>query len=72
MRDPTEQARRAMLAETAPDYTGPTWDTRALQEAYYVIGFCAPFVVVTRKADGVRGSLRFTHSPRVYFDFKEG
>jgi hypothetical protein len=37
-----------------------------------VIGFAAPFVVVRRKSDGVKGTLEFTHSPRVYFDFKPG
>jgi len=46
-----------------------TWDTQALQEDFTVVGFAAPFVVVTRKSDGVRGSLMFTHRPRLYFSF---
>lgn len=45
------------------------WDTAALQRDFDVIGFQAPFVVVYRKSDGVRGSLEFTHSPRVYFNW---
>ena len=49
---------------------GQTWDTQQLQEDFRVVGFSAPFVVVIRKSDGVKGSLEFTHSPRVYFDFK--
>jgi hypothetical protein len=30
----------------------------------------APFAVVRRKTDGVRDSLTFLHSPRLYFDFQ--
>lgn len=41
--------------------------TDEMRERYTVIGFMAPFVVVDRKADGVRGSLEFTHMPRRYF-----
>jgi hypothetical protein len=47
----------------------PTWDTAELQRDFEVEGFCAPFVVVRRKSDGVRGSLQFNHNPRVYFGF---
>lgn len=47
------------------------WDTQELQRDFDVIGFAAPFVVVKRKSDGVKGSLEFTHYPRVYFDFVE-
>lgn len=47
----------------------PQWDTTALQHDFIVHAFSAPFVVVTRKSDGVRGTLQFTHAPRVYFNF---
>ena len=47
-----------------------TWDTTQLQADFTVHGFSAPYVVVTRKADGVKGSLQFEHSPRVYYGFK--
>lgn len=47
------------------------WDTYTLQMDYEVEGFQAPYVVVTRKSDGKRGSLRFTHRPRWYYDFTE-
>jgi len=50
---------------------GQTWDTRSLQEDFTVEGFSAPYVAVVRKSDGKRGTLEFTHSPRVYFGFKE-
>lgn len=49
---------------------GQTWDTQQLQEDFTVVGFAAPFVVVVRKADGVKGSLEFKHSPRIYFGFR--
>ena len=48
---------------------GPTWDTQELQRDYEVLGFAAPFVHVKRRSDGVRGTLEFKHSPRVYFGF---
>ncbi len=48
-----------------------TWDTTQLQEDFSVIGFSAPYVVVIRKADGVKGTLEFIHALRVYFDFTE-
>ena len=32
--------------------------------------FLAPLVVVTRRADGVKGTLEFTHMPRYYFGFQ--
>ena len=44
-----------------------SWDTAELQEDFEVLGFLAPFVVVRRKSDGVRGTLEFTHAPRLYF-----
>ena len=55
---------------TGTEPTGETWDTEALQRDFTVEGFSAPFVVVRRKSDGVRGTLEFKHSPRIYFDFK--
>lgn len=46
------------------------WDTAELQRDFQVHTFAAPFVVVTRKADGVKGTLQFNHNPRVYFGFQ--
>jgi hypothetical protein len=48
-----------------------TWDTTQLQEDFTVTSFLAPYVFVIRKADGKRGTLRFQHHPRLYFDFVE-
>ncbi len=52
--------------------TGPQrqqWTTDQLRAEFEVIGFSAPYVVVIRKADQVKGTLEFTHAPRVYFGF---
>lgn len=46
---------------------GPTWNTEELRRDFDVLGFQAPFVVVRRKSDGVKGSLQFDHSPRRYY-----
>jgi hypothetical protein len=76
MHDDTEAARRALVptmpAELAARVeAGETvWDTAELTRDFTVTGFLAPFVTVTRKADGVAGTLMFAHSPRYYFAWK--
>ena len=75
MSDPTEATRRAMI-ETGQPYrdletTGQRWTGDELRRDFTVLQFMAPFVVVARKSDGVKGSLEFTHSPRVYFNWQE-
>ena len=75
MNDSTEGARRVQqaAANALPDEAlkgAETWDTEALQRDFEVIGFLAPYVVVVRRSDGVRGTLCFRHHPRVYFDFR--
>jgi len=70
----TDNIRREMIETGQPALdlaanTDPTWDTDAVREQFEVLGFAAPFVVVRRKSDGVKGSLEFTHSPRIYFNF---
>jgi hypothetical protein len=45
------------------------WTTDELQRDFEVMGFLAPFITVKRKSDGAKGSMKFTHSPRVYFNF---
>jgi hypothetical protein len=78
MTDPTENIRRAMVetGQPAQDLTDahtvgePTWDTEALRAEFEVLGFMAPFVFARRKSTGEKGSLEFTHSPRVYFDWQ--
>jgi len=48
----------------------PTWDSKQFLDEFTPLGFMAPFVAVVRKADQVKGSLQFTHSPRVYFGWQ--
>jgi hypothetical protein len=72
MPDQTEQIRREMIATGQPAldeqaHEGQRWTTEELQRDFEVLGFAAPFIVVRRRSDGVKGSLEFTHSPRVYF-----
>lgn len=55
---------------TGTEPTGETWTTEELQRDFVVEGFSAPYVVVRRKSDNKRGTLEFTHNPRVYFDFR--
>lgn len=55
-----------------PTAEEPAWDTQALKDEFEVLGFQAPFVRVRRRSDGAEGTLEFTHSPRVYFDFQVG
>jgi len=73
MTDHTEQLRRELIETNQPHVdlaAAPRrWDTAQLSQDFIVHGFMAPFVVVTRKADNVKGSMTFTHSPRFYFDF---
>jgi hypothetical protein len=74
MKDPTETVRRALvpIVNATPDdgIEGPRWSTDTLQRDFEVTGFAAPFVVVQRKADGVKGTLMFRHNPRVYWNFE--
>jgi hypothetical protein len=73
MTDSTEAFRRAMIESGQPqrdlEKAEQRWDTEAFKRDFEAIGFAAPFVIVRRKADGVKGSMEFTHSPRWYFNF---
>ena len=79
MPDATEVVRREMLAEINAQpgsrealeaEHGAIWNAQELGQDFEILGFAAPFVVVRRRADGVRGSLFFQHSPRFYFGFQ--
>ncbi len=79
MNEPTETIRRNRIAEInvvhgsredLENRYGQVWDTNQLSEEFQVIGFMAPLIVVQRKSDGVKGSLEFQHSPRLYFNWQ--
>jgi len=71
--DITEKIRKNMIETGKPqrdmESAQQKWTTDQATAEFDFIGFAAPFVVVVRKSDGVKGSLEFTHSPRVYFNF---
>lgn len=47
------------------------WTTEEFRAAFDVVGFMAPCVGVTRKCDGVFGTVFFTPShPRLYYGFE--
>ena len=50
---------------------GKIYTTDQMLDLFDVGSFCAPYVMVPRKKDGAMGTIRFSHSPRYYFDFKE-
>jgi ribosomal protein L31 len=58
--------------EELEEQHGQVWNTKELQQDFTVQGFASPCVVVTRKSDGVKGTLEFIHQPRFYFDFVAG
>lgn len=78
--DESEARRRQLLDEQRVEgpltreqltvrYLTEVYDTGELQTLFSVHSFLAPYVSVTRKADGKRGSLEFQHAPRYYFNF---
>lgn len=78
MNDPTEAYRREAVAtinanpgsrEALEAEYNQVWNTAELSEDFDVTGFMAPFVVVVRKSDRVKGTLTFQHNPRFYYDF---
>ena len=77
MNDPTETARRALVPEMPAELAErvergeQVWTTDEMQAEFEALGFMAPFIVVRRRGDGVKGSLMFTHSPRYYFGWQE-
>ena len=79
MADSTERIRKQRVAQiNSEDNTrqsleakhGQVWSTEEMEQEFYVTGFIAPLVVVTRKSDGAKGSLEFSHSPRFYFNWQ--
>ena len=79
MSDPTESIRRQEVAEINANpgsrealeaEHGQVWGTDEMRADFDALGFMAPYIVVSRKSDGVKGSLQFQHEPRLYYSFK--
>lgn len=51
-------------------YGHNVWDNDELLEHFEVSHFDPPYVHVIRKTDGTRGTVAFTDTPRLYFEFK--
>lgn len=77
--DQTEGFRREMVKKinsnpgeraTLEAEHGRVWSTEELQKEFEVLNFMAPYIIVKRKSDFVRGSMAFQHLPRFYFDFE--
>lgn len=47
----------------------PVWSNDDLMEIFEVHHFDPPYVHVIRKSDGVRGTVAFIETPRLYFAF---
>ena len=79
MTDETESLRRQRLAEinvepgsreALESQHGQVWSTEELQRDFEALGFMAPYIVVRRRSDGVKGSLEFQHNPRFFFNWQ--
>lgn len=69
--DYAREIAAAKAAKVADGYAeDDIWTTDEVQKVFAVESFAAPFVFVTRKSDGVKGTVQFDHSPRVYYGFK--
>jgi len=75
----TETIRKALVErinqEAAPREHlearyGQVWSTSELQQAFDILRFAAPLVIVRCRASGQKGSLYFQHHPRFYFSFE--
>ena len=61
--------KQELMAELTGLYGEDVYTTDELREAFEVHSFLAPFVSVTKRATGEKGTLEFAHMPRVYFNF---
>jgi hypothetical protein len=65
--DPKVALRRVLEAQHGAD---AVYDRDQLEAEFRIVSFLAPYVGVERKSDGVRGTMQFTHMPRLYFSFE--
>jgi hypothetical protein len=61
----SDPGERAVLVEKY----GEVYDTEEMSRLFEVEGFMAPFTLVRRRIDGVKGTMMFQHMPRYYFGF---
>lgn len=70
IKDRDDLAKELLRAKLSAAHGTEVYDTDQLSEHFEVIGFSAPFVVVRRTTDRKKGSLEFTHNPRLYYNFQ--
>ena len=63
--DPDDDLRKDLETRNP----GDVYDHIEVRAAFTFHSFMAPLAIVTRKSDGQKGSLEFTHHPRFYFNF---
>jgi superoxide dismutase len=69
--DTQNDEKKALRVQLEAQY-GQVWDLQQLQSEFTIKSFGGGFVFLIRKADGVHGSMEFTHMPRLYFSFIAG
>lgn len=68
--EPLPDSPEERIAEMRKEYgEANVWTTEELERDFEVESFTAPFCIVIRKLDRVRGFVRFVDDPRWYFDF---
>ena len=60
-----------MTREELQKEHGEVWDTNEATEKFEFLSFLAPFAIVIRRSDKLKGSIMFQDMPRFYFNFKE-
>lgn len=55
--------------ELSEIYSGGVWTSEELLAEYEISHFDPPYVYVIRKRDGIRGTVAYIESPRLYFSF---
>ena len=71
LKDLADTATEAEFRAAVEAAYGQCWSTDQFTEDFEMLEFMAPWVLVRRKSDGVRGTLKFWHRPRLYFFFEE-
>lgn len=64
-----EQLAVQRAAYAAQFGTDAVWTTEELQRDFEVLSFCYGVTTVVRRADGVKGTLTYGLSPRIYYGF---
>ena len=67
--NPLDSAEIVKTRAALEEQFGKIYNTTELKDAFEVIAFAAPYVVVIDRKTQEKGTLEFTHLPRFYFNF---